>query len=142
MVSRESASEVLAEYLESIGGYERLLDPVPGSIKGKKRGRASTGNPPVNGKRRKNGDHPADMEAPESARAAQWKPPQGSWEEHIATLDACMDEEADKIMCFLTWKNGHKTQHDTSVLHLRAPLKVGIRMPQTKLHIRDSHLAF
>jgi hypothetical protein len=122
----ENASEALNEYLESIGGREALIRETEQALKTKKRGRPSSSSTPQPGSKRskRNGDHPADSEPPLSARAATWKPPPGSWEDHIAQLDACEDEESGKLMVYLTWKNGHKTCHETGVIYQRAPQKV------------------
>jgi chromobox protein 1 len=129
-ICRENASLILTEYLESIGGRDQLFADNTASLKSKKRGRASTGGAAQAGKRsRKNGDHPSDEEPPLTARAATWKPPAGSWEDHIAQLDACEDEESGKLMVYLTWKNGHKTQHETSIIYQRCPQKVGFLPP-------------
>jgi chromobox protein 1 len=120
-LSRENASVALNEYLEGIGGRENLF--MKGGVKGKKRGRPSSGTPSTTTKRsKKNGD--ADSDAPLPVRNAPWKPPAGSWEDHIAQLDACEDEESGKLMVYLTWKNGHKTQHETAVIYQRCPQKV------------------
>lgn len=128
-VPRENASEALNEYLESIGGRDKLFAETAQALKTKKRGRASSSTPQTSGKRSKrNGDHPADSEPPLSAKAATWKPPPGSWEDHIAQLDACEDEETGKLMVYLTWKNGQKTQHETSVIYQRCPQKVPLGM--------------
>jgi chromobox protein 1 len=40
------------------------------------------------------------------------------------SLDACEDEESGKLMVYLEWKNGKKTQHPTSVIYQRCPQKV------------------
>ena len=95
-------------------------------IKTKKRGRQQSHTPTTTNKRsRKNGDvHPLDTTPPATKQAA-WKPPSGLWEEHIVDLDACEDEESGKLMVYLTWKDGHKTQHETSVIYKRCPQKVG-----------------
>ncbi|GAB1315703.1 Heterochromatin protein one [Madurella fahalii] len=121
----ENASEALNEYFESIGGRERLFADTANALKSKKRNRQSSSTPQASEKRSKrNGNHPADSEAPLSAKAASWKPPPGSWEDHIAQLDACEDEETGKLMVYLTWKNGHKTQHETQVIYQRCPQKM------------------
>nr|CDP28517.1 Putative heterochromatin factor HP1 [Podospora anserina S mat+] len=128
----ENASEALNEYLKSIGGREALLNETHTAVQSKKRGRKDSSTPQASttSKRSKrNGSHPADSEPPASAKQAVWKPPAGSWEDHIAHLDACEDEETHKLMVYLTWKNGHRTQHETSVIYSRCPQKVGSRAP-------------
>ncbi|KAK0617216.1 hypothetical protein B0T14DRAFT_402806, partial [Immersiella caudata] len=114
------ASVALDEYLESIGGRDNLH--VKGGLKSKKRGRPSSGTTSSTKRSKKNGD--VDSDAPLPVRNAPWKPPAGSWEDHIAHLDACEDEESGKLMVYLTWKNGHKTQHETSVIYQRCPQKM------------------
>ncbi|KAL2135778.1 hypothetical protein VTI74DRAFT_6983 [Chaetomium olivicolor] len=121
----ENASEILNEYYESIGGRDKLFEDTAAALKSKKRSRPSSSTPQASGKRsRKNGDHSRDSEPPLSAKAVTWKPPPGSWEDHIAQLDACEDEETGKLMVYLTWKNGHKTQHETHVIYQRCPQKM------------------
>ncbi|KAK4190979.1 hypothetical protein QBC35DRAFT_45322 [Podospora australis] len=123
----ENATDILTEYLKSIGGREALFDSVKG-LKSKKRGRpgstAGTPQPKNNKRSKRNGSHPGDSEPPASVTSARWKPPAGSWEDHIAQLDACEDEESGKLMVYLTWKNGQKTQHETSVIYSRCPQKM------------------
>ncbi|KAH6843133.1 hypothetical protein B0I37DRAFT_213037 [Chaetomium sp. MPI-CAGE-AT-0009] len=121
----DNASDALNEYLESIGGRDKLYEDSANALKTKKRGRPSSSTPQASGKRsRKNGDHPTDEEPPLSAKTATWKPPPGSWEEHIDHLDACEDEVSGNLMVYLTWKNGHKTQHPTKVIYQRCPQKM------------------
>ncbi|KAK5652737.1 hypothetical protein OQA88_9590 [Cercophora sp. LCS_1] len=123
----DNASQIFEEYLDSIGGREALLAMSNKALSGKKRGRPSSGTPQASGsakRSKKNGEHPQDSDAPLTAKATLWKPPAGSWEDHIAQLDACQDEATGKLMVYLTWKNGHKTQHDTSVVYQRCPQKV------------------
>lgn len=125
----ENATDILSEYLRSIGGREQLFQNPAKALKGKKRGRlnsaVSTPQPSNNNKRSKrNGSHAGDSEPPASVTTAKWKPPAGSWEDHIAQLDACEDEESGKLMVYLTWKNGQKTQHETSIIYARCPQKM------------------
>ena len=102
-----------------------MFEDSASALKNKKRGRPSSSTPQANGKRSKrNGTHPEDTEPPLSAKAVTWKPPPGSWEDHIANLDACEDEDSNSLMVYLTWKNGQKTQHTTSVIYQRCPQKV------------------
>ncbi|TGJ83530.1 hypothetical protein E0Z10_g5231 [Xylaria hypoxylon] len=119
---RENAAGVLDEYLKSVGGRETIVEDAQTALKTKKRGRPSTGTP-VNGtKRRRNESHPASATPPASTRA--WKPPPGSWEEQVESIDACHDENTGKLIVYLTWKDGQKTQHDTKVIYSRCPQKM------------------
>ncbi|KAI0548002.1 heterochromatin protein one [Xylaria curta] len=119
---RENAAGVLDEYLESVGGRDKILEEAQTALKTKKRGRPSTGTPTNGTKRRRNDGHPASATPPASARA--WKPPQGSWEDHVESIDACHDENTGKLTVYLTWKDGQKTQHDTKVIYSRCPQKM------------------
>ncbi|KAK3316079.1 hypothetical protein B0H66DRAFT_560303 [Apodospora peruviana] len=125
---KENASVILTEYLVSIGGRDKLFEDKASALKSKKRGRPSQGGTPnpSGGKRsRRNGDLGAtDSDTPVTAKKLVWKPPAGSWEDHIETLDACEDEDTHKLMVYLTWKNGQKTQHETSVIYQRCPQKM------------------
>ncbi|KAI1363408.1 heterochromatin protein one [Xylaria arbuscula] len=119
---RQNAADVLDEYLAGAGGRDAILEEGNTAIKTKKRGRPSSSTP-VNGtKRRRNESHPASASPP--ATASKWKPPQGSWEDAVESIDACHDENSGKLIVYLTWKTGHKTQHDTKVIYARCPQKM------------------
>ena len=112
------------EYFESIGGREKIFEETEKAVKTKKRGRPSTGTPNAATKRsKKNGVHPSESTPP--ATVKKWSPPAGSWEDEIATIDACEDEGSGKLVVYLVWKNGHKTKHDTQVIYKKCPQKVG-----------------
>jgi chromobox protein 1 len=127
-ITRENAMGVLDEYYASIGGRDKIMEESKAGVKGKKRGRpsaagASTPNT-TRTKRTKRASHPAESTPPASARKA-WTPPAGSWEDQVASIEACHDENTGKLVVYLTWKNGHKTQHGTKVVYSRCPQKVG-----------------
>ncbi|KAI1748595.1 heterochromatin protein one [Xylaria castorea] len=119
---RANAAGVLDEYLEGVGGRDKILEEAQTALKTKKRGRPSTGTPTNGIKRRRNDGHPASATPPASTRA--WKPPQGSWEDDVESIDACHDENTGKLTVYLTWKDGQKTQHDTKVIYSRCPQKM------------------
>ncbi|KAK5625891.1 hypothetical protein RRF57_001607 [Xylaria bambusicola] len=119
---RENAAGVLDEYLSSVGGRDTILDEAQTALKTKKRGRPSSGTSTNGTKRRRNESHPASTSPPASSRA--WKPPQGSWEDAVESIDACHDENTGKLIVYLTWKTGQKTQHDTKVIYARCPQKM------------------
>lgn len=116
----ENANDILEAYLEAHGGEEKILEDSEKGIKGKKRGRPAA-SAAAAGKRRK-ADHPGDSTPPISTKV--WKPPAGSWEDDVDTIDACHDEHSGKLIVYLTWKNGQKTQHETKVIYQRCPQKV------------------
>lgn len=116
----ENASDILTEYLQAHGGEDKILEESEKGVKGKKRGRPAA-SVPAAGKRRK-GDHPSDSTPPATTKA--WKPPAGSWEDEVQSIDACHDENSGKLIVYLTWKNGQKTQHETKVIYQRCPQKM------------------
>ncbi|KAI0021841.1 heterochromatin protein one [Xylariomycetidae sp. FL0641] len=127
---RENAAEVLEEYLNSVGGREKILEEAKTGLKTKKRGRPTAGTPSTGSKRRRNDGHPASTTPPASRKS--WKPPAGSWEDDVESIDACHDENTGKLTVYLTWKNGNKTQHDTKVIYQRCPQKM--------LHFYERHV--
>ncbi|KAK7967074.1 uncharacterized protein PG986_001351 [Apiospora aurea] len=124
---KDNASLILREYLESVGGRQAILDETETAASqksAKKRGRpagSSAGGTPASGKRTKRGSHPASQTPPASVSGKEWKPPAGSWEDEVRFVDACHDENTGKLLVYLTWKNGHKTQHDLKVVYSRCP---------------------
>ncbi|KAE9380734.1 hypothetical protein N431DRAFT_362753 [Stipitochalara longipes BDJ] len=134
----ETASKVLNEYLAKVGGKEAILaawrEKKESAKKGRKRNRASTGAETANGtKRGKKNGHPKDESPPVSALKAEWKPPTGSWEEHVTGIDACEGND-NNVVVYLTWKGGHKTQHPLPQVYKRCPQKM--------LKFYESHLVF
>ncbi len=134
-MNRETASKILSEYLESVGGKESILAAWEEkkaeaglAKKGKKRSRASTGTQfeASNGSKRgrKNKHHPASATPPSSA-SHEFKPPTGSWEDTVVAIDACEGTEGSVIV-YLTWRGGHKTQHPLAQVYKRCPQKVSI----------------
>lgn len=120
---KENASDVLEEYLKSVGGREKILEDAKTALKTKKRGRPAASTPTNGTKRRRNGSHPASETPPASSTRA-FKPPVGSWEDEVESIDACHDEVTGKLIVYLTWKNGQKTQHDTQIVYKRCPQKM------------------
>lgn len=97
------------------------------ALTSRKRGRQSNSATPVESSKRakkSNGIHPLQSTPPASARAAEWKPPSGTWEEDVETIDMCQDEENGNFIVYLRWKNGKKTQHPKEVVYRRCPQKV------------------
>ncbi|GAB0142395.1 hypothetical protein EsHS_00002946 [Epichloe bromicola] len=94
----ETAHIILDEYFEAIGGREKIFEQTEKAAR-------------------------ADSTPPASA-PKQWAPPAGSWEEEIATIDACEEESSGRLVVFLIWKNGMKTKHDTACIYKKCPQKM------------------
>ncbi|ETS78347.1 hypothetical protein PFICI_10409 [Pestalotiopsis fici W106-1] len=119
----ENASAILEAYFEEHGGREKIISDSQAGTK-KKRGRPAATSTPTNGsKRSKRDTHPASGSPPASHTKA-WTPPAGSWEDHVASIDACHDEHTGKLVVYLSWRNGQKTQHDTKIVYSRCPQKM------------------
>lgn len=125
---RENASAVLDAYLEKVGGRNAIIEQSRTGQKGKKRGRPATGTPTDGNskKSKRTGSHPASATPPASVttKKEDWKPPAGTWEDLVESLDACHDENTGKLIVYITWTNGNKTQHDTKVVYKRCPQKM------------------
>jgi chromobox protein 1 len=127
---RETASKILNEYLASVGGKEAILAAyeekkaaVEAGKKGKKRGRVSTGTTQNGGKKsKKNGTHPAEGSPPASSKLG-FVPPSGTWEDLVESIEACEGEDG-KVVVYLTWKAGAKTQHPLAQVYKRCPQMV------------------
>jgi hypothetical protein len=131
---------ILNEYLASVGGkeaiiaaYEEKKAAIEASKKGKKRGRVSTGTPQNGGKKSKKngtGAHPA-VGSPPASSEKKFVPPTGNWEDLIESIEACEGED-EKVIVYLTWKVGAKTQHPLAQIYKRCP--------QRMLRFYESHL--
>lgn len=135
---RENAAEVLQEYFRRKGGRDMLFTQTEKALKSRKRVRQSNSATPAETTKRskKNAAHPLDTTPPASAKAAQWQPPSGTWEDHVETVDMCQDEANGSFIVYLTWKNGMKTQHPKEVVYRRCPQKVGGMMNRWRMHMR------
>ncbi|KAH7236149.1 hypothetical protein BKA59DRAFT_486399 [Fusarium tricinctum] len=123
---RESAQEILDQYLEKFGGREQLFEQTETAAKTKKRRRATNGTSSATStttkRSRRTEAHPADSTPPTTAK--KWSPPAGSWEDEIETIDACEDEGSGKLIVYLIWKNGHKTKHDVQIIYKKCPQRM------------------
>ncbi|KAI9835883.1 MAG: hypothetical protein M1819_001781 [Sarea resinae] len=111
----EGAKDILSTYLDSIGGR-------PAATKaGPKRGRASTSGIETNGgaKRRKS----VKDEPSASPKAKDWKPPSGSWEDDVMSIDT-VEQTPKGLFVYLVWNDHRKSQHPIEVVYKRCPLKV------------------
>jgi chromobox protein 1 len=126
-IHSESASEILNDYLEQIGGRDALMaaweEKKQAAKKGKKRGRSSTEANGTNGAKRGRKAHSASGTPPASVKNAEFKPPSGSWEDQVVNIDACEGAEGS-VVVYLTWRGGHKTQHPLFQVYKRCPQRV------------------
>jgi chromobox protein 1 len=129
-LNRETAPDILSEYLAKLGGKELLLSQWKEKKaqveekKSKKRARSSTGQETVVTKRgRKNDVEHGSGTPPASARRGEFKPPTGSWEDEVTGIDACEGSQG-KVVVYLTWKGGDKSQHPLAQVYKRCPQKV------------------
>ncbi|SLM36986.1 Chromo domain/shadow [Lasallia pustulata] len=149
------ASELLQEYWEKIGGK-------PTAIKGtKKRGRQSTGEAitPDTSKKpkiapkteRKNlGTKKSRQSLPDvslvgtEAPEEGWKPPEGSWEDHIQSVETVEKDDDDNLWAYVIWN--HRTS-EGKFIRSRHPADKGERScyekcPKKMLQFYQRHLVF
>ncbi|KAB8294267.1 hypothetical protein EYC80_009694 [Monilinia laxa] len=130
----ETAQDILNWYLESVGGKEKLMDlynekkaeaaEAAEKKQGKKRGRPSAAaTPQTNGKKSRKNGHPSSSTPPASLEPYQFKPPSGSWEDDVVTIEAMEGPNAEVIV-YLTWKGGYKSQHPLHQVYKRCPQKM------------------
>jgi hypothetical protein len=60
---------------------------------------------------------------PAGTAGADFKPPAGSWERSVKTIDACKDNDGS-VKVYLTWEGGEKTVHALGQVYKRCPQKV------------------
>lgn len=135
MPSFSGASELLQEYWEKIGGK-------PTAVKtAKKRGRQSEGGSatPDTTKKQKTAQKPERKSLP-AKRARQslpdvslvgteapeegWKPPEGSWENHIQSVETVEKDDDDNLWAYVIWN--HRTP-EGKFLRSRHPADKGER---------------
>jgi chromobox protein 1 len=58
------------------------------------------------------------------AAVKKWSPPSGSWEDEIEKIDGCEEDDNGKLIVYLIWKNGQKTNHVTQIIYKKCPQKV------------------
>ncbi|KAF4468488.1 chromo domain-containing [Fusarium albosuccineum] len=61
------------------------------------------------------------------APMGNWKPPRGSWEDKIQTIDGCEFLYNRDLVVYVTWKGGRKTRHRAQTMHSRCPQKTPIK---------------
>jgi hypothetical protein len=75
---------------------------------------------------------------PASAKKVDFKPPAGSWEEHVQQIGAC-EEKDGTISVYLTWRGGQKTRHTLNQVYNRCPQRVGYKSePHSRYMLTDS----
>ncbi|RSL39435.1 hypothetical protein CEP51_016811, partial [Fusarium floridanum] len=62
--------------------------------------------------------------SPRISKKLKWRPPVGSWEDHIQTIDGCEDASNGDLVVYATWKGGEKTRHKAQILHTKCPQKL------------------
>lgn len=115
----EAASEILDEYISSIGGRDNLE-----KVRAKKRGRQSTNGTPSNGKKMRKVEHEDSKDEEAELVSKVGKIPPGNWEDLIKNIDT-MDKAIDgTLQVLLTFKDGLRIRQPVSTVYLRCPQKV------------------
>lgn len=117
---REGANDILTEYHQKIGGKPVRREPVR-----RIRDEAFLNGPQSGGRRsRKSNSATGTPTAPEH-RVDAWKPPAGSWEEHIQAIDT-IEHDKRGLHVYVQWNDGRKSRHPTESIYKHAPQKVSV----------------
>lgn len=128
---RKDVPSLLKRYLKKIGG-RRAITTTPHERSPTSKGRSRPRCPRVSAQAPKQPHqlgHTGTPLAPQQ-KCQVWKPPPGSWEDEIESIDACeplgsCDGRGNKeLTVFVTWNNGQKTRHSMSTLYWKCPRKV------------------
>jgi hypothetical protein len=128
LTSSATAKETLEAYFKKIGGRPEKkekksrkrktndIETPKSSSKGRKRNKTATSTPEPTSTSRKKKD-------------VEWKPPTGSWENHILNIDTIeelRDEATGELHRhgYVVWKEGTKSRHTLATLNAQAPQKV------------------
>lgn len=98
---------------------------------GGRRARDSVSKTPQSGTKGKGrkGDSATGTPTAAEARKDNWRPPSGSWEEHIQAIDTVEQDEGG-LFVFVQWNNGRKSRHPTEKIYERCPQKVSMTNPK------------
>ncbi|EXL64828.1 hypothetical protein FOPG_18928 [Fusarium oxysporum f. sp. conglutinans race 2 54008] len=118
-----SGDEILNEYFNAIGGRDKIFEESNRAVRTKKRRRTTNGIFSTRPKRlQRNEAHVGNKTL--LAVMKKWSPPSGSWEDEIEKIDACEEDENGKLIVYLIWKNGQKTNHGTQIIYEKCPQKM------------------
>ncbi|KAF5010355.1 hypothetical protein FDECE_3471 [Fusarium decemcellulare] len=109
-----SGEEILQGYINRLAASSEstieLEDAISSSCRGSAENCTRT-SPPQNG------------DSSSVAPIGNWKPPRGSWEDKIQTIDGCEFLDNKDLVVYVTWKGGRKTRHRAQTMHSRCPQK-------------------
>ncbi|KAF9772744.1 hypothetical protein IL306_009527 [Fusarium sp. DS 682] len=112
-----------------MSGRDKIFEESNRAAKTKKRRRTTNGIFSTRPKRlQRNEAHVGNKTL--LAAMKKWSPPSGSWEDEIEKIDACEEEDNGKLIVYLIWKNGQKTNHETQIIYEKCPQKVLIPLLQ------------
>ena len=113
---------MVEEYFKSLGGREKVMKKGNVKVDTKKRSRQST-SAPASTKKAKTTRKSATRSTTPEEKEKTFTPPTGSWEEDVKAIDAAEGAQG-QVQVYLTWRDGHKTQHPLDVCYKRCPQKV------------------
>lgn len=94
-------------------------------VGGTRRARDSTSKTPQSGTKGKGrkGDSATGTPTATEVVKDNWKPPSGSWEEHIQAVDT-VEQDDTGLHVYVQWNNGRKSRHSTEKIYKHCPQKV------------------
>ncbi|KAG7403609.1 Chromo domain-containing protein 2 [Fusarium oxysporum f. sp. rapae] len=118
-----SGDEILNEYFDAIGGRDKIVEESNKAANTKKRRLTTNDTSSTRPKRlKRNEAHVGDKTLP--AALKKWSPPSGSWEDEIEKIDTCEEDDNEKLIVCLIWKNGQTTKHEAQTIYKKCPQKM------------------
>lgn len=122
----------LDKYHEQIGGPPKPAGKTPARADSKKRKASSSAvdSPTVSGSTSR-GAKKAKAESSTTnggdiklAKRDSFKPPAGSWENEIISIETMSVGDDNGLYAYIQWKDGHRSQHRNTVVNSKCPQKV------------------
>ncbi|KAF2152938.1 chromo-domain-containing protein [Myriangium duriaei CBS 260.36] len=122
----EGAQDILEEYHKKIGGAPT---PKPKGGRGKRKAVSTTSSPAPAAPAARAGRPTKKAKA-----NGEWKPPVGSWEDEVESIQTISDDIDDELNVFMLFNDGHKSKHPMSLVRQKCPQKL--------LDYYEQHLTF
>ena len=119
---------VLQQYFDRVGGRKKLLEA--SSLKKRESKHLGKGVVLTDRAKKKRPKGSINKRT-YAAESNQWKPPAGSWEDDVASIDYCVPVDSGGFLVYISWRNGVQTKHHTSLIYKRCPQMVRTALVDT-----------
>lgn len=112
----------MRRYFDRLGGRDKIFEG-SGAASPPKRRRSETGAGPP--KKRTRQDIPKPRISTTNPRTVpETNHFGGEWEDRVASIDGCEDSGDGRLIVYISWDDGQKTKHGTSIIYEKCPQKV------------------